>query len=146
MPTIPTYTKCSDLGCKEERQHNSSYCAIHSRKKEMSEERWMNQQEYKSQFWKSTKRRQLSSAPLCASCLLRGRVCQANHCDHVFPWTKIGKHAFENNIFQSLCAECQSHKTQLEQRGVVEWYRHDKLETLTIDDYSLAMRIYTNSA
>ena len=135
MPTLPTYTKCIELGCKEARVGKGSFCAIHATKKVVTEERWMKQQEYKSPFWKATKRSQLSKQPLCQACLLRGVVCQADHVDHLFPWTAIGKQAFTRNIFQSLCTNCHSHKTALEQRGVIEWYRHKEIKQLSLADY-----------
>ena len=135
MPTLPSYTKCAELGCKELRVGKTSYCQSHSVKKVITEERWTNQQEYKSPFWKATKRSQLSRQPLCAACLLRGVICQADHVDHVFPWTQIGKHAFTRNIYQSLCLNCHSHKTALEQRGVIEWYTHTEVKKLSLTDY-----------
>ena len=137
MPTLPTYTKCIELGCKEVRVGKCSFCAIHATKKVVTEERWMKQQEYKSPFWKATKRSQLSRHPLCAACFLRGVICQADHVDHVFPWAQIGKQAFTRNIFQSLCTNCHSHKTQLEQRGVIEWYTHTQTKQMTLNDYGL---------
>lgn len=141
MPTLPTYTKCIELGCKEVRVGKGSFCAIHSSKRVVSDDRWMKQKEYKSSFWKQTKRSQLSRHPLCQSCLLRGVVCQANHVDHLFPWTAIGKEAFTHNIFQSLCTHCHSHKTQLEQRGVIEWYTHKEVKTLSLNDYGYVLGV-----
>ena len=134
MPTLPTYTKCIELGCKEQRIGKSSFCEKHGIRKEVSQERWDRQQQYKSPFWKQTKRIQLSRSPLCVSCLLAGRVCQANVVDHVFPWAQIGDHAFTNNLFQSLCVECHSHKTVLEQKGIVEHYTN-KTTTYSLSDY-----------
>ena len=139
MPTIPTYTKCIELGCKEQRTKSSSFCEIHGGSpKPMSEHRWRNQKEYDTPFWQSTRRGQLSRQPLCASCLLRGVVTQANHVDHLFPWTAIGGEAFRRNVYQSLCQPCHSRKTSLEQRGVIEWYK-DKLYTLSIADYAYVL-------
>jgi 5-methylcytosine-specific restriction protein A len=140
MPTIPTYTKCIELGCKENRTKTSSFCLIHGGKpKAVNKDRWQNKKEYDSLFWKSTKRLQLSRQPLCASCLIKGVITQANHVDHVFPWTKIGTHAFKNNIFQSLCINCHSHKTALEQRDIVEWYK-DKAYRHTVADYEFVLK------
>ena len=66
--------------------------------------------------------RQLSMQPLCQSCLTRGIVTPATEVDHVFPWRRIGPQAFYRNLFQSLCHDCHSSKTQDERRGVfIHW-------------------------
>jgi 5-methylcytosine-specific restriction endonuclease McrA len=134
MPTLPTYTKCIELGCKEQRIGKGSFCQIHSIKKEVTQERWDRQKQYKSPFWRHMKRTQLSRSPLCVCCLIAGRVCQASVVDHVFPWAQVGEHAFTHNLFQSLCVECHSHKTVLEQRGVIEHYTN-KTMTYSLSDY-----------
>jgi 5-methylcytosine-specific restriction protein A len=90
---------------------------------------WINTQDrkefnsiYQTPFWKNKRVQQLSINPLCQSCLKVGRVTQANHVDHVFAWKALGKDAFYNNLFQSLCPECHSHKTALEQQGIYRCY------------------------
>lgn len=89
---------------------------------------------YKSAAWESARKRQLSTQPLCQSCLIRGIVQPANTVDHVFPWKHIGKHAFTHNIFQSLCANCHSHKTGQELRGKYEHYT-DKVTIYQKSDF-----------
>ena len=86
---------------------------------------------YQTPFWKQRRISQLSAYPLCQSCLVVGRVTQANHVDHVFAWKSIGREAFHHNLFQSLCPECHSHKTALEQRGIYRCYIHE------VKDYAL---------
>jgi len=160
MPSVPIYTKCAQLGCKEVREGKGSFCLLHRGKpkeisqnryeamkeyqspfwktKEISQNRYEAMKEYQSPFWKITKRIQLSRSPLCGSCLIRGVVTQATVVDHLFPWTKIGKEAFKRNIWQSLCPECHSHKTALEQRDIVEHYDKE-LKVYRVADYALAM-------
>jgi len=139
MPSVPIYTKCAQLGCKEVREGKGSFCLLHRGKpKEISQNRYEAMKEYQSPFWKVTKRIQLSRSPLCGSCLIRGVVTQATVVDHLFPWTKIGKEAFKRNIWQSLCPECHSHKTALEQRDIVEHYDKE-LKVYRVADYALAM-------
>ena len=86
---------------------------------------------YQTPFWKQKRIAQLSAYPLCQSCLYTGKVTQANHVDHVFAWKAIGREAFHHNLFQSLCPECHSHKTALEQRGIYRSYIHE------VKDYAL---------
>ena len=126
MPSIPTYTKCASLGCKNTKSKLNSYCMEHGGKE------WIDTKErkefnsiYQTQFWKQKRNSQLSSQPLCQSCLKVGRVTQANHVDHVFAWKALGRDAFYNNLFQSLCPECHSHKTALEQQGIYRCYIAD---------------------
>ena len=77
---------------------------------------------YQTDFWRKKRTTQLSTQPLCQCCLQSGRISQASHVDHVFAWKSIGKDAFYNNLFQSLCPECHSHKTALEQQGIYRCY------------------------
>jgi 5-methylcytosine-specific restriction protein A len=87
---------------------------------------------YKTAHWLRTRTRQLSRQPLCQSCATQGKVSAATEVDHVFAWNQIGQEAFAVNIFQSLCKNCHTVKTNLEQRGV---FRHYKGTTPT--DYEL---------
>ena len=123
MPSIPKYTKCASLGCKNTRSKLNTYCAEHGGKE------WIDTKErkefnslYQTPFWKQKRITQLSAYPLCQSCLCVGKITQANHVDHVFAWKTIGREAFHHNLFQSLCLECHSHKTALEQRGIYRCY------------------------
>lgn len=90
---------------------------------------------YQSAFWRQKRQTQLSIQPLCQACLSEGRIGSAIHVDHVFAWKAIGKQAFTNNLFQSLCPEHHSHKTALEQQGI---YRHysDSIKDYRVDDYA----------
>lgn len=94
---------------------------------------------YDSAQWQRTRQRVLSSQPLCQACLLEGRVSPAEEIDHVFPWRQIGLDAFYVNLFQSLCHEHHSAKTQLEQRGVFRHYI-DVPRDYTLPDYELLVR------
>jgi hypothetical protein len=62
-------------------------------------------------------------------------VTQAVHVDHVFAWNQLGKDAFYNNLFQSLCPECHSYKTGQEQKGIYIWWHDGKEEMLSKGDF-----------
>lgn len=119
---MPSNALCSMLGCKEPHAVRSSLCSKHGGSKADTVERKASNGMYQTALWRGIRARQLSKQPLCASCLCSGRVSEAAHVDHVFPWNKIGKHAFAANLFQSLCHECHSVKTANEQRGACMHY------------------------
>ena len=129
MPSIPKYTKCAHLGCKNTKTRLSSFCVEHGGRDGYTGNKYNNTKErqdfnsmYATKQWKVFRQVELSKNPLCAGCLSEGKVIAANHLDHVFPWAKIGKHAFYHNIFQSLCQSCHSSKTSLEQKGIFRQY------------------------
>lgn len=66
-----------------------------------------------------------------------GIVRAASVVDHVWPWRAIGPHAFRANRMQSLCPECHSVKTALEQRGVC---REFGVRDWSLADYLGAVR------
>lgn len=129
MPSIPKYTKCSVLGCKNQKSRLNSFCMEHGGKERYEYDRVKadpkyldKQKKYKSPQWQRLRQAQLSTHPLCASCLSKGIITQAEHIDHVFPWNHIGDVAFYHNIFQSLCQPCHSDKTYLESKGIFRKY------------------------
>ena len=132
MPTYPSNAKCSTLSCNNIRSKLNSFCAEHGGKNYTHKE---TDSVYQTPAWRTLRQRQLSIQPLCQSCLTRGRVDAAKHVDHVFPWKQIGKHAFLNNVFQSLCPPCHSHKTAQEQKGIYEHYTQDGVKEYTEHDY-----------
>ena len=135
MPTVPRATKCSQLGCKNQRAKLSGVCIEHGGKDTYvlpsNEERKEFNRAYDS-AWRKVRATQLSKQPLCQGCFSQGHIRSARQVDHLFAWSAIGKEAFHLNIFQSLCDECHSHKTVLERKGV---YRHYLGSTQT--DYAL---------
>ena len=134
MPSLPRYTKCTHLGCKQERSRYNTFCLEHGGKNTLTitKQRAENNAMYQTSLWQSIRQRQLSMHPLCASCLTKDIIKSAHHVDHVFPWASIGAHAFSTNIFQSLCAPCHSDKTYYEQQGIIKHYGYvDR----TIEDY-----------
>ena len=137
MPSIPTSTKCASLGCREQRSRFNSFCIEHGGKDrypiKVTEARAAHNAMYQTGYWYSIRKHQLSTHPICASCIEKGRVTPAHHVDHVFPWVSIGDSAFFNNIFQSLCASCHSEKTWYEQRGIIKHYGHNDLR---LEDYA----------
>jgi 5-methylcytosine-specific restriction protein A len=137
MPTYPHNTKCSELGCKEPRSKINSFCLKHGGKNNM--EARQTDSIYQTPAWRTVRQRQLSIQPLCQACLTRGKVEQAQHVDHVFPWKAIGKHAFLNNIFQSLCHADHSHKTKLERQGKYTHYTQEGEKEYTQADYPFLM-------
>lgn len=126
MPTVPSYGKCKELGCNNPRSKYSYACVEHGgrdKQKTYTTQRaktaWKH---YSTPFWNTRRAQQLSSHPLCASCLLSGIVTTASAVDHVFPWQVIGGSSFYHNLWQSLCQSCHSNKTALERRGVYRYY------------------------
>ena len=139
MPTIPKFTKCLTLGCREERSKFNAYCMGHGGRDTFNHKRWNSTQKrttaidkYQSKQWRTLRQIQLSKHPLCAACLSEGRITPALHIDHLFPWSQLGEDAFHINVFQSLCHSCHSIKTTLEQRDI---YRHYGIPT---KDYKLS--------
>ena len=121
MPSVPTYTTCLTLSCKQPRIKGSGYCEQHAAIKETPSELRQADSAYKTAQWLRMRKGQLSIQPLCQACLSRGKIEAAEHVDHVWPWKHISPEAFTNNKLQSLCESCHSLKTWLERRGV---YRH----------------------
>jgi 5-methylcytosine-specific restriction endonuclease McrA len=134
MPTYPSNKLCAEFNCKNSRAKLSSYCTIHGGRDTMPTRD--SDSIYQTPAWRSVRQRQLSMQPLCQACLSRGKVEQAQHVDHVFAWKHIGRHAFLNNIFQSLCQPDHSHKTAMERQGVYTHYTPDGERTYTKDDYT----------
>ena len=136
MPTYPTNTKCAQLGCKEPRSKLNTYCIGHGGQEYIPSEK---DSVYQTPAWQTIRRRQLSIQPLCQACLSRGRVEQAAHVDHVFPWRVIGQHSFLNNIFQSLCHADHSHKTATERKGQYIHYTPNGERIYSKEDYSYVL-------
>ena len=122
MPTQPR-PQCSIYRCKQPTRPGSSMCADHAPPPTVNRAKRENAREYKTAVWQTIRAGQLSTQPLCQSCMLAGRVVGAVHVDHVIPWKSTGPHAFVANRFQSLCAPCHSVKTGLEQRGIFRHYK-----------------------
>lgn len=138
MPTLPTNTKCATYGCTNQRSKLNTYCVEHGGKNTIdTEQRKAFVSMYQTAQWKQVRQSQLSRQPLCESCLTTGKVVQANHVDHVFAWARIGKDAFYNNLFQSLCHECHSVKTNEEKQGIFKHYA--TAHEYTINDYRTVM-------
>lgn len=139
MPTLPSNTKCAQLGCKNERSKYSSFCIDHggrnTYKYETTEQRQEANAMYATAQWQSVRKKHLSLQPLCQACLLDGIVTSATEVDHVIPWRKIGKEAFYRNVFQCLCHDHHSSKTQLEKRGIFRHYAKDTHKDYALHDY-----------
>lgn len=137
MPSIPL-SQCDHFQCKAPSVKGSRYCLTHTPSKAPTVDRQAFNSQYKSAAWQSIRARQLSAAPLCAACLISGRITAASHVDHVFPWQAIGAHAFTRNLWQSLCPECHGVKSGLEKRGILRHYT-DKANDYAVSDYPFAM-------
>jgi len=137
MPSIPL-DQCATYQCKAPSIRGSVYCLEHAPIQKTSKTREAFNAPYKSKAWQSIRARQLSREPLCAACKIEGRINQANHVDHVFPWAAIGPHAFTRNLWQSLCPECHGQKSGLEKKGVFRHYT-DKAQDYTAQDYAYTM-------
>ena len=144
MPTLPTYTKCNQLGCKEDKAAMGGYCLLHGGKtydKDKSEQDSV----YRTKYWRSTRRHQLSIQPLCQSCLLMSRVTTASHVDHLFAWRHINEQAFKFNVLQSLCHNCHSTKSALELQGIYRHYAKTAIDYELLD-YGRVMNHNTSEA
>lgn len=69
---------------------------------------------YNTAAWRRKSRAQLQREPLCRHCMERGEIRPAEHADHVVP------HRGDPDLFwrgetQSLCLDCHSRKTAVEQ-------------------------------
>lgn len=133
MPSMPVVSKCGHLGCKATRSKLNSFCMEHGGLQYVDNKQ--SASIYQTAAWRTLRTVQLSKQPLCQSCLLRGRIEAAQHVDHVFPWKAIGKQAFANNLFQSLCAACHSYKTGQEKQGNVVHFMTTGRVDYTINDY-----------
>ena len=129
MPTVPSSTVCSTLGCKNTKARFSSLCVEHGGRDTFNHKKYNDTKhrkeavsKYNSSQWRSFRQIQLSKHPICASCATEAVITPACHIDHVFPWSRLGDHAFIRNVFQSLCASCHTHKTQLEAKGIYRLY------------------------
>ena len=137
MPSIPL-DQCATYQCKAHSIKGSVFCIDHAPAKKTSIDRQAFNAPYKTAAWSSIRQRQLSANPLCAACLIDGRITAANHVDHVFPWAAIGDHAFTRNLWQSLCAECHGVKSGLEKKGLFRHYV-SPIKDYALQDYAFAM-------
>lgn len=147
MPYSPLNKKCNVLGCNNLKLPKGGYCELHSTKQKYipTKQRQDANAMYQTQQWIKFRQIQLSKYPLCAGCMADGIVAQAEHVDHVFAWTHIGKQAFYFNLFQSLCASCHSSKTALEKKGIYMRYGSPSIK-YTKQDYMLVMNEMNESA
>ena len=133
MPSTPINNKCRELGCKNLKTTRSAFCIDHGGAK--TEKDKENSKLYSTAYWKKQRLAQLSKAPLCAACLIEGRVVPAIHIDHVFPHRQDDK-KFRINLFQSLCQPHHSLKTQDENQGIYNYYSPNGIIQYTDADYA----------
>ena len=132
MPYAPLNDKCRELGCNNLKTSRSTFCSIHGGG--VTEKGRENSKLYSTAYWKKQRQIQLSKKPLCQACLLEGKVVQAIHIDHVFPHRQDGI-KFKINLFQSLCHNHHSLKTQEENEGNYLYYSDNGLITYSDADY-----------
>jgi 5-methylcytosine-specific restriction protein A len=132
VPTAPFNTKCRELGCKNPKTGRSTFCNNHGGG--VTDKGKENNKLYQSAFWKKWRIGQLSKNPLCAACLIEGKVVMANTIDHVFPH-KQDQNKFRSNLFQSLCIPHHTLKTQEENKGQYLYYSSNGIVTYTDNDY-----------
>lgn len=133
MPTAPLNSKCRELGCQNPKTSRSTFCVEHGGG--ITEKGKANSKLYGQSYWRKQREVQLSKDPLCAACLIDGKVVQAEHIDHVFPHRQDAS-KFRLNLFQSLCAYHHTMKTQFENRGVYLYYAKHGVVTYNEADYS----------
>jgi hypothetical protein len=150
MPTAPTNLKCASLGCKSPKSRMSTFCLEHGGRDtylgKPSKERKERNAMYDQAVWKRMRAAQLSRQPICQACILIGRVSGANHVDHLFAWASVGKDSFYRNVFQSLCAECHSHKTHLEQTGIYRHYHPEGPRDYALNDYGYVLAMHESGS
>ena len=134
MPVAPYNNKCQMLGCKNPRSKLNSFCTEHGGKQTTDRD---YDDVYKLKAWRQIRYAQLSKQPLCQACLIDGRVESGIHVDHLFPWRQIGPEAFRRNVFQVLCQEHHSHKTQQERKGIIEHYTLDGIKQVSLEDWKV---------
>ena len=146
MPSVPKYSLCGELGCKNPKSEFNRFCMVHGGKNtprynpKINQDRKEFNDMYQTKQWKKLRQIQLSLYPMCAGCLMEGRYISANTVDHLFPWSQIGVTAFTYNQFQSLCSTHHAEKTQLEQRGIYRRYGSPVID-YSKDDYGAVMSI-----
>jgi 5-methylcytosine-specific restriction protein A len=133
MPSTPINKKCRELGCKNDKTSRSCFCEEHGGG--ITEKGKANSKLYSSGFWQKQRKVELSKKPLCASCLLEGRVVQAEAIDHVFPHRQ-DDNKFRFNLFQSLCVPCHTNKTLEENKGTFIYYSPNGIIEFTEADYA----------
>ena len=132
MPTVPSSTKCRELGCQNPKTYRSAFCVAHGGAR--TEKQKANGKLYNQSVWEKIRIAQLSKQPLCARCQNEGKITQAQHVDHVFPHRRDPT-KFKVNLFQSLCAACHTLKTQDESQGKYIHYTVHGAVEYTDDDY-----------
>lgn len=138
MPTMPR-PQCALYNCKAPTVKGSSLCIEHAPPVVLTSERRAFNTPYKTRAWELIRQAQLSRAPLCACCKLRGLIVSASDVDHVISWQAVGAHAFKVNRFQSLCTSCHATKSALEKRGVYRHYTDTGAIDYTVRDYPRLM-------
>lgn len=121
MPTLPR-PQCATYQCKATARPGSAHCVDHAPAPRINKAKRETDREYNGATWANIRAGQLTRQPLCQCCKLSGRIVAGAHVDHVFPWKRIGAHAFTWGPFQTLCGPCHSTKTGLETRGVFRHY------------------------
>lgn len=134
MPSTPINHKCRELGCKNDKTSRSAFCNEHGGG--ITDKGKENSKLYSTGYWKKQRIIQLSKEPLCAACLLEGRVVQAVHIDHVFPHRQ-DQNKFKINLFQSLCQPHHTLKTQEENQGKYLHYSSNGIIEYTDVDYAV---------
>ena len=137
MPIAPYNNKCQMLGCKNPRSKLRLLCIEHGGKDTEAVTQRTYDSVYKTKAWRQIRYAQLSKQPLCQACLIDGRVESGVHVDHLFPWRQIGPEAFRRNVFQVLCADHHSRKTQQERKGIIEHYTPDGIKQVSLEDWKV---------
>lgn len=136
MPSVPNVSVCSFLGCKRAKAYGTGHCNEHGAKRSDTYE--ANAKLYNSAAWRNKRNAMRSKYPLCAACLLDGRVTQTEHIDHVIPHKRMPGR-FLTNLFQGLCKPHHTIKTNLEGQGVYRHYTSTCVKDYSDNDYNALM-------
>lgn len=142
MPTVPSSKKCNFFGCKADKVFGTYSCADHGAKRSNNYQE--NAKLYNTAAWKKKRIAMKSKYPLCACCLLEGRVVPTEHIDHVIPHKRL-RERFLVNIFQGLCAACHTQKTTLERKGIYRHYTENGAVDYNDDDANMVINQQFNS-
>jgi len=118
MPTRPK-KPCAYPGCPELVPAGQTYCEMHReiynknrhQRYDVYERNERAKKFYSSPAWKKLRKIQLNEQPLCAMCLKKNIIKQAEMVDHIVPIQINWSLRLVKSNLQSLCNRCHAIKT-----------------------------------
>lgn len=119
MPRSPR-VPCKHPGCPNLVEPGKMYCKEHL---PMHKEYTRPPQERGYTYeWRRASKAYLKEHPLCAECLLNGKLTPATVVDHIIPHRGDRRLFWDKNNWQSLCKPCHDAKTLKEETNPVYKY------------------------